>query len=34
MNLRFYVDPETGAPHIHKHEVTEHEVEEALLSTR
>jgi hypothetical protein len=32
MNLRFYVDPETGAPHIHAHSVDEHEVEEVLRS--
>ena len=34
MNLRFYVDPETGSPHIHNQGVAEHEVEEVLLSTR
>ncbi len=32
MNIRFYVDPDTGAPHIHTHDVTEDEVEEVLAS--
>ena len=32
MNLRFYIDRQTGVPHIHKHNVEEHEVEEVLLS--
>ena len=31
MNIRFYLDPETGAPHIERHGVTQQEVEEALL---
>jgi hypothetical protein len=30
VNLRFFVDPETGTPHIHGHGVTEAEVEEVL----
>jgi len=30
MNLRFYIDPETGLPHIYKHAVDEDEVEEVL----
>ena len=30
MRLRFYVDPQTGDPHIHSHGVTEDEVEEVL----
>jgi hypothetical protein len=30
MRLRFYIDPETGAPHIYKHGVSEPEVEEVL----
>lgn len=30
MNLRFYLDPETGAPHIYNHGVTEDEVEDVL----
>ena len=32
MRLRFYIDPETGAPHIYKHRVSEAEVEEVLAS--
>jgi hypothetical protein len=30
MHLRFYIDPETGAPHIYNHGVSEVEVEEVL----
>jgi hypothetical protein len=30
MRLRFYVDERTGLPHIHSHDVTEDEVEQAL----
>lgn len=30
MGLRFYVDRETGEPHIHRHAVSEGEVEEVL----
>jgi len=30
MNIRFYVDPETGLPHIYKHAVDEDEVEDVL----
>jgi hypothetical protein len=30
MLLRFYIDPETGEPHIHKHRVSESEVEQVL----
>lgn len=30
MNIRFYLDPETGQPHIYEHGVGENEVEEAL----
>lgn len=30
MRLRFYVDPETDAPHIHRHSVTEEEAEDVL----
>ena len=30
MNIRFYIDPTTGDPHIYNHEVGEVEVEEAL----
>jgi hypothetical protein len=30
VNFRFYIDPETGEPHIYEHGVTEEEVEEIL----
>ena len=30
MRVRFYVDPTTGHPHIHNHDVSEEEVEEVL----
>ena len=30
MNVRYYIDPATGQPHIYKHDVTESEVEEVL----
>ena len=30
MRLRFYIDPETGEPHIHRHGIAEHEVEDVL----
>jgi hypothetical protein len=30
MNIRFYLDPETGLPHIHHHEIGENEVEDVL----
>ncbi len=30
MNFRYYIDPETGEPHIYEHGVTEEEVEEVL----
>ena len=32
MKLRFYIDPDTGLPHIHGHGVQEQEVEDVLLS--
>ncbi len=32
MHVRFYTDPGTGYPHIHNHEVDEHEVEHVLAS--
>ena len=32
MELRFYIDPETGFPHIHSHGVEEEEVDEVLAS--
>ena len=33
MNIRFYLDPKTGQPHIYRHGVTEIEVEEVLERT-
>jgi hypothetical protein len=30
MKVRFYLDPETGEPHIHGHGITEEEVEDVL----
>jgi len=30
LNIRYYIDPETGSPHIYNHNVTEDEVEEVL----
>lgn len=30
MDLRFYIDPETGEPHIQQHAVSEAEVEDIL----
>lgn len=30
MKIRFYIDPETGLPHIYKHDVREVEVEGVL----
>jgi hypothetical protein len=30
LHTRFYIDPATGAPHIHNHEVAEEEVIEVL----
>lgn len=30
MELRFFIDPSTGQPHIYKHGVSESEVEEVL----
>ncbi len=32
MRIRFYFDPETGAPHIYSHDVNEDEVEYILLN--
>jgi hypothetical protein len=32
MKIRYYLDPETGEPHIYNHRVTELEVEEVLES--
>ncbi len=31
MNIRYYIDPETGAAHIYNHHVSENEVEDVLL---
>jgi len=31
MNIRFFIDPQTGAPHICEHRVSEDEVEEIVL---
>jgi hypothetical protein len=31
MKLRFYIDPETGLPHIYKHNISEDEVLDALI---
>jgi hypothetical protein len=30
VNLRFYIDPESGKPHIHRHDVSEEEAEDVL----
>jgi hypothetical protein len=30
MELRFYIDPETGRPHLHRHAVVEEEAEDVL----
>ncbi|MBW4620143.1 MAG: DUF4258 domain-containing protein [Cyanosarcina radialis HA8281-LM2] len=30
MNIRFYIDPQTGVPHIYNHEINENEVEDVL----
>ena len=32
MKIRYYVDPESGLPHIYKHDVEENEVEEILFN--
>jgi len=31
-NVRYYIDPETGLPHIYNHSITEEEVEEVLAT--
>jgi len=31
MEIRFYIDPETGRPHIESHDVSGTEVEDVLL---
>ena len=30
MDIRYFIDPETDAPHIHRHDVSESEVEDIL----
>ena len=30
MRIRYYIDPETGLPHIYQHGITEDEVEDVL----
>ena len=32
MNIRFYVDPETGIPHVYRHSVNEDEVADVLAN--
>jgi hypothetical protein len=32
VNIRYYIEPETGQPHIHKHQVAEPAVEQVLHS--
>lgn len=32
MDIRFYIDPQTGVPHIYEHGVSEEEVEEVLVN--
>jgi len=32
MKIRFYVDPETGVPHVHNHDVDKDEVADVLSS--
>src|SRR3972149_6924710 len=32
MNIRFYIDPETGEPHIYSHGVDETEAEDVLMN--
>jgi hypothetical protein len=33
MNIRFYLEPRTGQPHIYKHGVNENEVKQVLERT-
>ena len=33
MDIRFYLDPETGLPHIHGHGITEEEVEQVVRAS-
>jgi hypothetical protein len=30
MGIRYFIDPETGLPHIYRHDVTEEDVEDVL----
>lgn len=30
MKIRFYIDPDTGLPHVYRHDVRENEVEDVL----
>lgn len=30
MDIRYYIDPDTGEPHIYNHDVSEREVEQVL----
>ena len=30
MDIRYFIDPETGLPHIHRHDVMEEDVEDVL----
>lgn len=32
MKIRYYIDPETDAPHIYNHDVTEEDVEEVMFN--
>jgi len=32
MNIRYYIDPKTGLPHIYNHNVDESEVEDVLMN--
>jgi hypothetical protein len=34
VEIRFYVDPETGEPDIYRHNVSEEEVEDVLSASR
>ena len=34
MNVRYYIDPQTGEPHIYNHGVSEQEVEDVLSRPR
>ena len=32
MNIRFYIDPQTGFPHIQNHGISENEVEDVIIN--